>query len=577
MDQSLTTERVNRSERCLPSLIILIPLLSVVLVAAMVSYIFISNHHEFQALEAELVGNAVRDQSQANIQREVERAIDQLKYNHLQAEQQLRTLLIERTNSAVRTIETLYDQYAESLSGPELKLLISESLSNFYFADSNSYYVLFSEKQGSSEIIPLLPLSRSTRASIEQEHLLISKLKTRGRGFFRLAEAEFADEKLLYIERFESLGLIIATVERIGRFRAQLQTQALDRLRDYRFGKDGYLFVYSDDGRYLMNPHSPALAGRRVDTINDVDGKPIWEEFLAAANAPEGRFVRYRWTRPGSDIPVDKLTFAKPYSQWGWVIATGVYVDDMVQAAEADQQALNERMGHTLERTMIIVVAMLVFTFLVTLLIARYTSRLLRRYHQQLLHQNAQLSVWNTRLEHGIAQRTQELELKNRELNRLSTTDALTGLSNRLRLDQFFEKVLNGARRYDRVFSVVLMDLDRFKNINDTWGHQIGDQVLIKVGQLIEDSIRDADIVGRWGGEEFLVILPETGPDQAETVAESLRKRIADIELESVPVVTCSFGVTSYRDGDSAERMLARADEALYQAKRQGRNLVETG
>jgi len=156
----------------------------------------------------------------------------------------------------------------------------------------------------------------------------------------------------------------------------------------------------------------------------------------------------------------------------------------------------------------------------------------------------------------------------------LSITDRLTGLYNRLKLDEVFCYELTQAKRYDRALSIILLDIDHFKSVNDTHGHQVGDKVLIETASLLKNNIRESDTVGRWGGEEFLVILPSCDLETAKGVAEKLRSAIEAFDFDTVGRKTSSFGVSTYKDGDSEESMVERADNALYEAKKSGRNRV---
>jgi len=168
-----------------------------------------------------------------------------------------------------------------------------------------------------------------------------------------------------------------------------------------------------------------------------------------------------------------------------------------------------------------------------------------------------------------------KLSLLNKELERLSITDKLTGLFNRIRLDQKFAEEIRRATRSSQPFSIVLLDIDHFKKINDTHGHQTGDKVLVDIAKVLKNNTRDIDLVGRWGGEEFLIICPQTEDKGGLTLAENLRQLVENNEFPIVQKVTASFGVTSYRIGDHANDMIARADAALYLAKHRGRNRVE--
>ncbi len=164
-----------------------------------------------------------------------------------------------------------------------------------------------------------------------------------------------------------------------------------------------------------------------------------------------------------------------------------------------------------------------------------------------------------------------------RRLEEMATVDKLTGLSNRQVFDAMFDQVLKSAKRRNGVVSAVMCDLDNFKQINDEHGHNAGDLVLQTVAQTLREQIRESDIVCRWGGEEFLLVLPDCDLDQAVAIAEKVR---AAIENRRVTLawgsisVTVSLGAAQLRAGERRDDLIKRSDEALYVAKAAGRNRV---
>lgn len=184
-------------------------------------------------------------------------------------------------------------------------------------------------------------------------------------------------------------------------------------------------------------------------------------------------------------------------------------------------------------------------------------------------------------LEDKVRQRTNELSLKNVELDEknralaiLSMTDRLTGLCNRRKIDEALRMELRRVNRYGGMFALILADLDHFKRVNDTFGHAEGDNVLLRVADILTGLARETDIVGRWGGEEFLIVCPETDQEAARVLAERLRLEIADTIFPVVGSLTASFGLTVSRPEDNQKAIVQRADEALYRAKNQGRNTI---
>ncbi len=183
---------------------------------------------------------------------------------------------------------------------------------------------------------------------------------------------------------------------------------------------------------------------------------------------------------------------------------------------------------------------------------------------------------YQTGLEEKVKERTLELNEKNKELERLSVTDKLTGLYNRIKLDETIDIETRRVNRYDEIFGIIIIDIDFFKSVNDTYGHQTGDSVLREFASILKESIRKTDTVGRWGGEEFIIICPESTLGSILILADKIKTRIEQYQFSTVGHKTASFGVATYKKGEKTEIMIDRADQALYEAKKKGRNRVET-
>ncbi|MBT8135293.1 MAG: diguanylate cyclase [Gammaproteobacteria bacterium] len=181
------------------------------------------------------------------------------------------------------------------------------------------------------------------------------------------------------------------------------------------------------------------------------------------------------------------------------------------------------------------------------------------------------MSLTNTQLREEILER-QKIEEK---LIQLATIDPLTSIPNRRKFDEVLEYEMNRDSRYKNELSLIFCDLDYFKKINDKYGHKIGDDALKAFTQLVSDNIRKTDVIARWGGEEFALLLPETSIMVAASAAEKLRSETERFDFPHVGHITASFGVTQYIEGDTEASLINRADDALYKAKKNGRNRIE--
>lgn len=193
-----------------------------------------------------------------------------------------------------------------------------------------------------------------------------------------------------------------------------------------------------------------------------------------------------------------------------------------------------------------------------------------------------QLKDYSFSLEQAVFSKTQELtqvlntlEDRNKELSNQAITDPLTKIFNRLKFNQCLEKAVNQIRDGDNTFSVIMFDIDYFKQINDNHGHLIGDYVLVEIAQIISGSLREIDLFARWGGEEFIILTLNTDLHTASLLAERLRRKVEQHNFHPVGTITCSFGVTQYYEGDSPDSILQRVDEVLYIAKKSGKNRVQ--
>lgn len=168
----------------------------------------------------------------------------------------------------------------------------------------------------------------------------------------------------------------------------------------------------------------------------------------------------------------------------------------------------------------------------------------------------------------------QRLQIENRLIHEWAFIDLLTGLANRRRCEQLLQEAIERSQRYGEIFTICIWDIDEFKNINDRFGHEIGDQVLREVSQMVQSLVRSTDTVGRWGGEEFFILMPRTHIDEAAVLAERLRQQVMLYNGLDQWVVSASFGLAEYHLTDTQATLLSHADRVLYMAKRSGRNRV---
>jgi diguanylate cyclase (GGDEF)-like protein len=186
-------------------------------------------------------------------------------------------------------------------------------------------------------------------------------------------------------------------------------------------------------------------------------------------------------------------------------------------------------------------------------------------------HGNDEITQLNRKFNHMVI----SLQNAMSEMEQMSMVDGLTKVYNHKYMYDRLDQEIQEARRYGKRLSVVMVDIDHFKKVNDHYGHQVGDYVLSELAVFIKNSLRSIDIVGRYGGEEFMVILPETELEQGHMVADKIRQRVESLRWEYEDLkITISGGVTEWME-ESALELVKRADDLLYKAKNNGRNRME--
>jgi two-component system, cell cycle response regulator len=167
-----------------------------------------------------------------------------------------------------------------------------------------------------------------------------------------------------------------------------------------------------------------------------------------------------------------------------------------------------------------------------------------------------------------------ELEEESKRNKHLAMMDPLTNSFNRLKFDEILTSEIRRSERYQHPFSLIMMDIDHFKKVNDCFGHQIGDEVLCTISTIVQQRIRESDIFARWGGEEFIILAPETTLEGAVELAESIRLLINSFCFQKINHITCSFGVAEFNARKSKRELFSEVDRALYHSKNRGKNCV---
>lgn len=540
--------------------------------------------------------NLQLEQKRTLLKNQVENAIDYIKYKRINAENNLKEVLKNKIYDAYNIANNLYNKFKDTKTNEEIISIIKESLREFRFFDGRGYFFIL-KLDGEAVLHPIFPqhegsffLRDHNDAHGTNLHNLFKYIASSKQKegyveyyFYRTDNKENESKKIGFIKYFEPFDLYIGTSEYLKDYEKIVQNEVLNRLNEVRYGKYEYLFINNLDGTVLMNPLNPQLVGKNMLNFKDENGLFVVKEFIKVAKEKEGGFVKYIWKKPDSNEKTTKFTYVESFKPWDWYIGSGSHLDDI--KSEIFYKALKQKEEQ--KNRIYIVGFLMICLTLLSLYSMIWWNRRIRKSIEEfntffekssnkktkidskkiLFKEFNQMAVYlNNMLESKEKLKTQ--------LEHLAITDKLTGINNRLKIDELLQNEIVRSKRYNHAFGFAIIDIDNFKSINDNYGHQVGDSVLIKIAKILKENIRNVDYLGRWGGEEFVIICPETSLEGTLKLMEDLKKTIEAEKFEAIGTVTASFGLTLFDLEDDASTILKRADDALYKAKDDGRNKV---
>jgi diguanylate cyclase (GGDEF)-like protein len=499
------------------------------------------------------------------------------------------------------------EEYKEALKHPEvrqnLKEVVLKRIQEIRYGNNN--YVFVVDYNATMLAHPYLPKGTNMRNIYDIKGLpivprLIRVAREKGEGYTRYWWKKNNDdptpyEKLSYSRDCPQWQAVIGTgvylddiKKEIDRRKKELFLELRQIMKTTKIGKTGYIYIF-DKNRMIIHPNSN-IDGKNFKKLpNPGKGTYIYDDLIKAA---EGSGVlRYKWDKPedkGNYI-YDKISWIKYVPSMDLYVVSSAYVDEL--------EAVSSRLHND-------IIYLGGFLMLLSVLFSVYFLHRLLYPIQQLaatareiakgnygirttVHSSDEIgmlakdfNVMVDRLEDHISNLDKKVKEKTKALEKLVVTDALTQLYNRRYFSEISEEMYLLGKRDGTPLSMIMLDIDRFKRINDTYGHQVGDKVIMALSHCIKEIKRKSDIACRYGGEEFILLLPKTEKEGALELSERLRQKIEErtVKLEDGKQVhfTVSIGVSEvdYVTDKNIEDVIRRADDAMYMAKREGRNRI---
>jgi len=538
--------------------------------------------------DIEDVNQIQTDYIKTQLRERVASVIDYSDYRSQQTETVLREELLSRTYEAYALMNSIYENNKESKSKEEITEIIRDALREIRFNDGRGYFFIDS-LQGDVILYPVYPESEGANLldlqddkgnyAIREE---IQLVQSQGEGYIEgywknpNAEDERTYKKITFVKAFEPYGWYLGCGDYLDEITKEIQKEVLDYVDSIQYGEADvqYVFLHDYNGVELANGVYPELVGINNYELEDISGSKVYQEQIDLCVEDDGGYLTHYWPTIERDGQHKKLTYVAPLAKWEWVIGTGVDVTELDALIESKQNQLKNFIWRR------IIVIFLVLGLLITISMFCVKGFMLkikknfRVFRDSMISAKMKLSPIDIdSLDYtDFSELADVTNSMTERINELLHFDELTGIYNRRNIMEIFNNVLVKAPNNT---GIILMDIDHFKSVNDSYGHEIGDETLVIIANLIANNTPSKGAAGRFGGEEFIVILPEATLEETIEVSESIRKSIEAHYIDAINGnVTISCGIAHSSDWHN-EDLFKQADDKLYLAKDLGRNRTE--
>jgi diguanylate cyclase (GGDEF)-like protein len=534
-----------------------------------------------------ILEQSVLEKNKKRISEKVKSTRDLIIYERSIIQLELHKRIKQRVDDAKKIALSLYEKHHNSLSQKQLQdiiidalrpLLWNEGESFIWILDYNGVFYLAPEYLRHMEGSSIIDFKDATGREIIKEE--IELCQSSGEGFLwdtftkPDGDPEKQYKQLAYVSAFGHYDWYLGSGEYLDTAIKQTNALLLNKISTISSQNHEHIFIINHAGDILLHPLDPALEGHNIYTSDDphmAEVVPVFEGVLK--NRVNG-FINYKWHHPNSKKLEKKTTFVEHIKGTDWLIGSGFYDSDILERVHAEQEKMTLQKNNNRDNVLAVGVLLILLAFLLSLVISIWIKKKFFLYEKRITQNNTELKELNDLLEKKVKERTKKLETINTQLEKLATTDALTQVHNRYFFMECIDAEVKRFYRYHSVFSLIMFDLDYFKQINDKYGHQKGDEVLITVSRLVESSLRDTDALFRFGGEEFMVILPETDLNEAYEIADRMRLLVEENDFGLQIKTTISIGVVAFKDGDTVDSIISKVDTLLYHSKDEGRNSI---
>jgi diguanylate cyclase (GGDEF)-like protein len=548
-------------------LIKIIPPIIVVSFAVWVNFIVITDNKTKLKSDISTFHKNFIDTEKETIKAQINQLYQQINYEKNNTEATLKRDIKERIHQAHSIATTIYQQNKE-LPEREVTKLITDALRSIRFNQGRGYYFIY-KTTGNNIMHPVVPAMEGTSKWDLQDtrgNYIVRDMgqivKQAGEGFYRWwfvkpqnKSQEF--EKIGFGKYFAPYDWFIGTGEYVIDVESDIKARLLKRIANMRYGNNGFVFVIDYQGNILSHYNEEYIGTNRMD-IRNQQGVSIVKDIVKIAKQSDDFLYYESPIMPSTGQPAEKISFIKGLPDWEWAIGTGAYISEIENYLAKREEHIGQQ--NKQEFLKIVWLSLIVTLFFVALsfMLSNYLARRFSLYESRINNDFSELNTIKEQLQHQALH------------------DVLTNLPNRVLLADRLSQSMVQSQRHDNLLAVVFLDLDGFKHVNDSYGHDLGDEVLIIVSLRMKEVLREGDSLARIGGDEFVAVLTDlTTVEECEPVLERLLLAasepvyLGDVEIK----ISASIGVTLYpQDNVSADQLMRHADQAMYIAKESGKN-----
>ena len=569
-------------ENRIRKLIIAVPIIGVILTSVILTNFFISEMKNQYELEKKQLIIEEEKAIRSLVKNRVNNTIKLLTKDYQDAIEKEKNEIKNTINIAYKIIEDVYYEF-KHLSDEEILEKIKNRLKPLRFYENLSGYYFVFKEDGTNIFHPYIKSLEGKNFKKLDNHDgketikgFLKALENKNEGFatwnWYKPNGFEQQKKIGYLKKFEPLKIFVGSAKYEEDLIKNTKKHIQSLLNIIGFENDGYIFAYNNAGTTIAHAKE-SLVGKNRWNLNS-GGRYMVKEIVKKSKRAEGAFIRYIATyNPKTKKPGEKISYVRNFKPLNWAIGSGEYTSSIVKSIKKKQKELKEKEDRVIYHVILLSALFTFISSIIMLIISNKVTDIFSKYKNHLKHVNESLEL-------KVQHRTKELEESKEKLRRMALHDPLTDLYNRRYFDTVIEELLSLSIRKNESLSLVLIDIDHFKKINDTYGHDVGDMVLIELAKQLKELLRHSDVITRIGGEEFAIVFPNTETLGAYKTGEKIREKIEKLQIkidkETSIKFTISIGITAFDKNldKDANTIIKRADKALYEAKHAGRNKV---